>query len=196
VRAPVSVEDINGFIEFARSIADTPESSHEALRLLAGSVHPLVLGNAFRARTQIRMLAHKLMASQYEDEEQIERILQFLCSESGSHDYTINRREAIEQLKLPVTKPDDNLYSLIKDLYDDIAEELELTTPFDAGIVLGQEPSRQYSFRRAIIQSLPGGTHAFLTEGVLTRQQSQTPEGIQTRIHDHRIFQGWRYSNV
>jgi hypothetical protein len=141
------------------------------------------------------MLARKLMASRYEDEERVERILEFLCSESGSHDYTINRREAIEELKLLVAKPDDNFYSLIKGLYDNIANELELTTPFDAGIVLGQEPSRQYCFRRAIIQSLPGGTHAFVSEGILTRQQLQTSEGIQTRIHDHRVFEGWRHSN-
>ncbi len=42
------------------------------------------------------------------------RIVQFLVSESGSHDYTINRREARDQLGLKIEKPDDTLYSKIK----------------------------------------------------------------------------------
>ncbi len=55
-----------------------------------------------------------MISKQLNDETDINRVLDFLCSESGSHDYTIFRREARNQLKLNVEKPDDAGYKLIK----------------------------------------------------------------------------------
>lgn len=196
IKIPVSVEDVGGFMDFARSVSDKPETLTQALSLLAGSVHPLVLGSAFRARTQIRMLAKKLIGGRFQDDDHVERILRFLCSESGSHDYTINRREARDELGLPVAKPTSELYSVIKALYDDLEEELLLTAPFDQQNTLGASPEAQYRFSRAVIQSLAGGTHTFVSEGVLRRVQVQTPQGLQPGVSDERSFEGWRYSNA
>ncbi len=196
VKIPVSVEDIGGYIDFARSVSDTPQSLLQALTTLANAVHPLVLGNAFRARTQIRMLAKKLMANRSDNDQRTENILQFLCSESGSHDYTINRREARDQLGLPIEKPGDELYAVIKALYDDLAAELELTVPYDPNSFLAGAPARDYSFHRAVIQSMSGGKHTYLSEGSLTRHQVPTPQGPQPGIQDQRTFEGWRRSDV
>lgn len=196
VKAPVSVEDINGFIEFAGSVSKEPEHLAAAFERLANAVNPLVLGNAYRARGQIRMLARKLMAKQYSDEKHVGKILKFLCSESGSHDYTINRREAVEELGLPVDKPDDQLYKMIKALYDDIAGELELANPYDPNVLLGAAPTQRYSFRRALIESIPGGSQIFMSEGSLTRVMVQGPQGPQNGISDDRTFEGWRLFNV
>ena len=66
----------------------------EVFLKLASEVHPLALGRVYRARTQIQRLAERLLESHVDDEERIARIVSVLCSESGSHDYTINRREA------------------------------------------------------------------------------------------------------
>lgn len=193
LKAPVSVEDIAAFVDFAKSVIGA-EGHAETLSLLAASVNPLVLGGAYRARAQIRMLAQKLMAKRAERHEDVESVLKFLCSESGSHDYTINRREARDELGLPITKPDDELYAAVKALYDDVAVELELTSPYDPGSLVGAATSHNYSFHRAMIQSLPGGRHTFVTEGVLSRQQVQTPQGPQLAVQDLRTFEGWRYA--
>jgi hypothetical protein len=195
VKAPVSVEDIGGYIDFARSVSNSPENLSQALALLAQSVHPLVLGKAFRARSQIRMLAKKLMGDRFEPKEHAEKILGFLCSESGSHDYTINRREARGELGLPVRKPDVDEYALIQELYDDIATELELATPYDPNSVLGPAPTANYSFHRAVLESMNGGKHTFISEGTLTRQQIQTPQGPQIGLLDQRSFEGWRHAD-
>jgi len=196
VKMPVSVEDINGYIDFARSVSGKPQNLSQALALLANSVHPLVLGKAFRARSQIRMLARKLMRDRYRNKERTERILRFLCSESGSHDYTINRREASLELGLPIQKPDDEFYALIKNLYDDIAAELELGTPYDPNSTLGQAPAANYCFHRAVLESAKGGKHTFVSEGTLTRVQLQTPQGPQIAVQDQRSFESWRYSDA
>lgn len=196
VRIPVSVEDVSGFVEFARSVSDDAENLRQALQALANKVHPLVLGSAFRARSQIQMLARKLMSNQCKDDAVVERILRFLCSESGSHDYTINRREATEELGLAIEKPDDTLYESIKSLYDDIAEELQLGERFDPGIVLGVANAIDYTCSRAIIESIPGGSHTFVSQGRMTRVNLTTPQGPQVAINDQRNYEGWRHSNA
>jgi Serine dehydrogenase proteinase len=195
-RVPVSVEDVNGFIEFAKT-ALKEDQLNTAFQALAGNVHPLVLGNAFRARGQIRMLAKKLMGDRFPDEDKARKILEFLCSESGSHDYTINRREAGDQLGLPIEKPNDELYGLIKEIYDDIAKELELTTPYDPNVLLGGQGAATYSVPRSLVESVDGGSHAFVSEGNLARQQVQVQPGVvQNAIRDDRTFEGWRHRNA
>lgn len=69
---------------------------------MSESIHPLVIGEAYRSKDQIKMIAGKLLKPQIKNEEYINQIISFLCSESGGHDYTINRREAEKDLKLPV----------------------------------------------------------------------------------------------
>ena len=197
VRVPVSVEAIRGFMDFAKSEKVSKKDVCEIIAELSTQVHPLVLGEAYRARSQIRMLARKLLSRQITDEKRIEKILGFLCSESGSHDYTINHREARNELGFNVQTPDDSLYRLIKDIYDDFAEELQLTRPFDPNLTLGTNSQMDYSFHRALIESVEGGGHVFVSEGQLRRQTIQTQQGVsQEAIHDSRSFEGWRYETA
>ena len=195
-KVPVSVEDLNSFIEYCRETLGSEGDMKELLLALSEKVHPLVLGNAFRARSQIRMLAKKLLAHQEYEKEQLEGLLRFLCSESGSHDYTINRREARNELGLPIEKPDDQLYDLIKRIYQDIATELELSNPFDPNSLLGTANTKDYSLPRALIESVAGGSHRFFSEGKLNKTQIQPQPGvIQVAVQDTRTFEGWRHVN-
>lgn len=196
-KVPVSVEDLNAYVEYCQQTLGSEVDMKELLLSLSEKVHPLVLGNAFRARGQIRMLAEKLMANQHHDEDKLKELLRFLCSESGSHDYTINRREAREELGLPIEKPDDELYTLIKAVYDDIAAELELAVPYDPNSFLGAENAKDYSLPRALVESVAGGSHCFRSEGKLMRTQVQPKPGIiQMAVQDTRIFEGWRHENA
>ena len=196
-KIPVNVEDLNAFVEYCRQTIGENADLRELLLSLSEKVHPLVLGNAFRARGQIRMLATKLLANQKHEDEKLEELLKFLCSESGSHDYTINRREARDELGLPIEKPDDELYALIKAIYDDIASELELTLPYAPNSMLGTDNAKEYCLPRALVESVAGGSHCFYSEGKLVRTQvKQQPAGVvQTAIQDSRTFEGWRHSH-
>jgi len=127
-KVPVSVEAVNGFLELAKSNMDNPDANamKDLIIKLSEEVHPLVLGEVFRSKTQIQMLSKKLLSNSEIEADKIDALVSFLCSESGSHDYTIHRREA-RNLGLIVEKPDSDFYSEIKALYDDFATELKLT---------------------------------------------------------------------
>ena len=196
-KVPVSVEDVNAFVGYAKHCLGDDASLGSAFDRLARTIHPIVLGKAFRARSQIRMLGRRLLASHMKDEEAMERILDFLCSESGSHDYTINRREARDELGLPIEKPTEELYRLIKRIYDDFATELQLTSPYDPNVILAGQGSASYSLTRALLESSEGGSYAFITEGNLGRQQIQVQPGVLAdAVSDQRRFEGWRYRNA
>lgn len=192
---PVGVEAIKGYLELAKQevgIRNQAELGH-VFSSLVTSVHPLVLGEVYRARSQIKMLAKQLLNKHIKDAEKVKRIINFLCSESGSHDYTIHRREAKDVLGLAVLKPDDALYKLIKQLFDDIEAELVLAIPFDPNIILGNKASVNYSLVRGLLESTAGGSTRFLSEGSLSRQNVNTPNGPQQQLHDQPSFSGWKH---
>ncbi len=195
-KVPVSVEAINGFIELAKnefSLKNQKELAN-VLTSLSEKVHPLVLGEVVRARTQIKMLAQRLLSGQINDKKKIEKIINFLVSDSGSHDYTINRREARNELGLNIENPNDNLYQLIKKIYDNIREEFLLNEKLDVNSLLGTNMQVNYSYRRALLESLDYGTHVFVSNGTLSKQTIMGPNNIQqTAINDQRTFEGWKY---
>lgn len=186
-RVGVSVEAVKGYLSYAKEELGITDKAllADIFIKLSNYVHPLVLGEVYRSRAQIQMLAEQLVKGQVKDEGKVKNIVDFLCSDSGSHDYTINRREAANQLGLNVKKPTEKQYELIKMLYDDFAEELKFNTPFSA-----QEISGAYIERRSILESIEGGADYFATEGVVSR--NTTPDGkviLQNKI----LFNGWRH---
>lgn len=186
---PVSVEAVKGYLEFA----ENELSIHDDIALanifmkLTDTVHPLVLGQVYRSKAQIQMLAQKLLQGQVKDTDKIKKIIDFLCSESGSHDYTINRREAEKDLKLKVRKPTDVQYRIIKKIYDDISDELHLTQQFRLEDINGA-----YIARRCLLESVVGGSDYFSTEGqVLHSFNPQIPG--QNIVQHKLLFEGWRH---
>ena len=186
---PVSVEAVKGYIELAKGEYKlaTDDALASALIKLSEHVHPLVLGQALRTRAQINMLATKLLKYQIDDEEQIKHISTFLCTDSGSHDYTINRREAADDLKLCITKPSPEEYIIIKKIYNSFAEEM--------GLGQYQVPNNRlgaYSVRRSFVESISGGSDYFSSEG--KKDLVALPNG-QKVIQDEKHFEGWRHES-
>lgn len=193
VRAPVSVEAVRGYLDAAGELGIKDGAQLAQLLIhLSDKVHPLVLGQIFRSRSQIRFLAGKLLKRQVTDPEKAKQIIDFLCAESGSHDYTINRREAVE-LGLCVEKPGGSLYTLIRAVHQSFVQELQLLDPFDPFAMLAGSPSVAYKLPRAIIESTGTGCHEFISEGTLSSVQAPGPNGLQaTGVKDDRRFEGWR----
>ena len=81
MRVPVSVESVLGYLHAAKSELNIKSEKHLAsiLQHLSSQVHPLVLGEVFRSRAQIRFLADKLLRSQVKDAKKIKSIISFLC---------------------------------------------------------------------------------------------------------------------
>jgi hypothetical protein len=193
---PVSVEAVKGYFEFAKeelSIKDDAALSNIMIKLTE-YVHPLVLGQVYRARAQIKMLAEKLLANQVTDSAKIKEIISFLCSDSGSHDYTINRREAKRNLGLNVKTPDEEEYGIIKAIYDDINDELGFAVPFDPSSI-AQQNGGKFSVPRALIESIEGGSDSFVTEGVVNviKVQGASGQHDQEATQIIKQFEGWRH---
>lgn len=184
---PVSVEAVKGYLEFARDELSIKDEASLAtiFEKLSDFVHPLVLGEVYRSKAQIQMMAEKLIQNQVTDPEKVKRIIAFLCSESGSHDYTINRREAKNELGLNIIKPTTEQYDLIKKLYDDINDELLFSKPFMLTDINGA-----YAVRRCLLESVVGGSDYFATEGVVVK--ASLPDG-QIAIQNQVNFEGWRH---
>ena len=184
---PVSVEAVKGYLEFAKNemaIKDDKALSEIFIKL-TDFVHPLVLGQVYRSRAQIQMLAEKLIVNQVKDADKIKKIISFLCSDSGSHDYTISRREAEKDLGLNIIKPNEEQYNLINKLYINISEELELNNPFNPQNINGE-----FVARRGILESIDGGADYFISQGVI--EPVKTSDGRIT-IQSRMTFEGWKH---
>lgn len=182
---PVSVEAVKGYLEFAKNelgIKDDIALSNILIKL-SEYVHPLVLGQVYRSRAQIKMLAERLLTNQVSDPDKIKGIISFLCSDSGSHDYTINKREAKDNLKLNVIEPEDPIiYDVIENIYNDFCDEMELNKPFDPMEMINS--GNAYRIKGVLIESIYAGSDYFSYEG----KMSQVPQGI----NDQRVG-GWKH---
>lgn len=187
---PVSVEAVKGYLEFAKNELKIEDEAAlgDIFQKLSDFVHPLVLGEVYRSKAQIQMMAEKLLQNQVTEPEKVKKIIEFLCSESGSHDYTINRREAENELGLKIVKPTSAQYTLIKKVYDDINDELLFSKPF-----LITEVNGAYAVRRCILESVVGGADYFATEGVVVR--GKLPDG-QMAIQNRVNYEGWRHDHT
>lgn len=190
--AAVSVEAVRGYLDTAHEIGITESADlARVLTHLSDKIHPLVLGQVFRTRTQIRELARKLLPYQVKTQPKIQQIVDFLCSESGSHDYTINRREGSD-LGLNIVKPSTTFYQQLRNLHNSYTEELQLLEPFNLLSLIGQEKSVPYSVKRCLIESVGGGSHGFISEGTTFKAQMVGPQGPIEGLQDNRSFEGWR----
>ncbi|MEC9343415.1 MAG: serine protease [Pseudomonadota bacterium] len=194
-RAQVSVEAVQGYIDLAKSVvgSDNREAFASIMLELAKHVHPLVLGESFRRRQQTRNLAERLLAPNVKKPADRKKIIEFLSSDSGSHDYTLNRREAAS-LGLAIEKCPADLYPTISELYANYRDEMQLREPF---IVqrFPKDATTPYRNVRAMIESTAKASH-FISEGQAVRQT-----GVQTAPNGppvpdvnklEMLFEGWR----
>jgi hypothetical protein len=195
VKAPVSVEHVHSYTQMLKNEfnIDDPAALGNIIVNLSNHIHPIALGEVFKSKSQIQMIAKKLLRKQgIEDAGQVDKIINFLVSESGSHDYTIYRREAHEELGLNIEKPTMEIYSLIKAIYKDLENELQLTQPYDPQALVAGAPAANYSLKRGVIESIVGGCHVYLSEGTLTSQVINVNGVPNTMLNDSRTFEGWR----
>ena len=204
-RVPVSVESIRGYFDYAKQELNIQDAAqlNQIFLSISNHIHPIVIGNVFRLRQQILMLATNLLKKHLDekDYDKMSSTISFLCSDSGSHDYPIFRREA-RDLGLKIETPTMEFYEKIKYLYDDISKELDLNKQFNPNELLGNNNQVSYGIRRSLIESVHGGTDVFISEGQLTKTQNPVnigpglPPIMQTSIQDNRKFEGWQHEDL
>ena len=190
-RTPVSVEAIKGYLDLARDTLgpDNHASMAQVMLDLARQVHPLVLGDVYRRRQQTQVLAEKLLVPQVSSAENRRKIISFLSTDSGSHDYTINRREALA-LGLKVKKCSTRLYQIVNALYASFRDEMKLRQPFNVSI-FPRNAITPFVNLRATVESTAAQPVQFLTEGNVTRQTAPPP-AVGEINNIELTGEGWR----
>ncbi len=193
-RASVSVEAIKGYLDLAK---DTLGPSSEGKPVmgdvmldLARQVHPLVLGETYRRRQQTQTMAERLLAPQVKSAENRKKIISFLSSDSGSHDYTLNRREA-SALGLRVSKCPARLYPIVNQLYRSFRDEMKLRSPFNAS-QFAPNAVTPFVNLRGTIESTAADPVQFVTRGNFTRQSLPPPNqgemaGVEIQGEEWRV---------
>lgn len=190
----VSVEEVHAYVDFLRqTVGDRADGMRAAMSHLPGQVHPLVLGSAYRSRMQIRRLARRLLGRQIEDETRREQAVEYLCGGAGSHDYSISRSEARDELGLRVAAPGDIDESVIRALHEDISGELQLRRPYRPNCELGEADSIAYCLRRGLLESVAGGCHVNVKNGMLRRVSSRMQPGSKFLVQDDLLFEEWQH---
>lgn len=193
-RLPISVESVKGYFSLLREEfgAKSDAALSAAYTKLSEYIHPLVLGDVYRTQKQIQMLAEKMLRMHGTDKKTIKNIVAFLCSDSGSHDYTINRTEA-RSLGLSVESPLQETYNELKAWFGDVANELELKNAYDPAKVIGANNRVDYLFKRCLIESVAYGQDAFISEGTLVKDTVTVNGTPLTSIGNSLRYEGWRH---
>lgn len=167
-RVPVNIEDVYSYLALAGEISKLDaDALWRVFSILAEKIHPLALGNVHRNYLLIRSLAHKLLDLRRCSlcRENVQRIVDYLTEKLYAHNYTITRREAVEEIGLPVYYPDEELEKIIWSLYDDFVRELQLADPFDPKDI---STGRRVEFKipAGVVESLCGRDY-FIYSGVV-----------------------------
>ena len=129
----VSVEDLNSYLLFAKEKAEVKsEQMIDAYKLLVEKLHPLSIGNAYRAYRMARLLTERLLwlhMDKEKDGEKIKKIVKEITGDITIHAYPIDRDEAAE-LGLKIEKATDEVDKSICQIYENYAEEMKLGQPF------------------------------------------------------------------
>ena len=169
---PISVESVKGYFSLLRE--EFGAKSDDALSA---------------AYTKLAEYIHRMHST---DRKTIKNIVSFLCSDSGSHDYTISRTEA-KSLGLNVESPSLETYNELKAWFIDVANELELKNAYDPAKVIGMNNQVDYLFKRCLIESNAYGQDAFISEGTLVKNNVNVNGTVRTSIGNSLRYEGWRH---
>lgn len=165
---PVNIEDVYSYFSLACETAgQATESMSTIFTVLAERIHPLALGNVHRNYLLIRSLARKLLGLRKCSlcTENVQKIVDNLTEKLYAHNYTISRREALEDIGLPVFYPDTGLEKMMWLLYEDFAGELQLAESFDTrDISSGQR--REFEIPAGVVESAQARDY-FIYSGVV-----------------------------
>jgi hypothetical protein len=206
--APISVEDVTAYFDLVKNeVGITHEDELvQALIALTEKIHPLALGNVQRFNNQSRLMARKLLKLHMQEpgqEHEIEQLIDNLKSNLFYHGHPINRKEAMNDLKLKVVIPSADVEDLMWQLYLQYEDDLKITEPFfplrELEIKAPQaEPNPAEKEAKldpitifgAYIESA-ARSDVFKTDLSVKRSAVNTPFGSQEVIKQELIWQRW-----
>ncbi|KKT34581.1 MAG: hypothetical protein UW24_C0026G0007 [Parcubacteria group bacterium GW2011_GWA2_44_12] len=153
-RLPVSVEDLNSYLLFAKEKAGVKEDQMiDSYKLLVEKLHPLSIGNAYRAYRMAKMVSERLLWLHMDkNDEKIKKIVKEMTGDITIHAYPIDQDEATE-LGLKIEKATDGVDKTMRELYDTYADEMKLGQPFHPNELLAGKDSADFERPGAYLET-------------------------------------------
>lgn len=120
---PVSVQDLRHCLSFLRQEFKREYSDEAFAKIytkLFEYINPLALGAIEQSYRLARLISYKILTTRLDpenDQKNINRIIEYLSARYQSHSYPISRKEAKEELGLPVIYPESTLWGHIWNLF-------------------------------------------------------------------------------
>jgi hypothetical protein len=159
----VSVEDLNSYFLFAKEKAGVkPGQMADVYKMLIEKLHPLSIGNAYRAYRMAKLLTERLLSLHMDktrESQKIKKIINEITGDITIHAYPIDRDEA-KELGLKVDIPKVSVEQLIWQLYEEYAIPMKLGQPFHPNELLAGKDMAEIEQAGAYIESM-GLSHQF-----------------------------------
>jgi hypothetical protein len=193
-RLGISVEDVVGFVDFARRYLKIPRLSADEemapehrdamlqmIQELVGEVHPLAIGNVYRVHRQIERLARLLLELHPREGRDVDQVIGDLTTRAYSHLHMFSRQEAQGILgEDHVVYAGDDLASKLDHLLRVYEDDFHLRERLFLANLIGDQQTVPARFFGAVVESAQWA-YAFETRGVL-RQSSEVPPNIQIQL--------------
>ncbi|MCK4918951.1 MAG: hypothetical protein KAS01_01040 [Candidatus Pacebacteria bacterium] len=180
----ISVEDLNSYFLLAKEKAGVKDDQMvNIFEDLTAKIHPLSLGNAYRATRMAKQIVGKLLLMHFDkdrDKQIIENITNEITGDICIHGYPITRDEA-DSLGLKMIEPEQNLENLMWELYENYAERMELKKKFDPVAILGGQEMANFKFSGAFIESA-SMTDGFIFNGKIRRIIKDNKANIDVNV--------------
>ena len=180
----ISVEDLNSYFLLAKEKAGVKdEQMVNVFEDLTAKIHPLSLGNAYRATRMAKQITEKLLLMHFDktdDKEKIESIVKEITGDICIHGYPITRDEA-DSLGLNMVEPDTELEKIMWELYENYAEKMELKKKFDPVAILGGQEMATFKYSGAFIES-SDLTDSFVFNGKIRRIIKDNKANIDVNV--------------
>lgn len=152
----ISVEDLNSYFLFAKEKAGVRDDQmNEIYKLLVEKLHPLSIGNAYRAYRMSKMLTERLLSLHMDTEKEKEKVIKIIKEITGDitiHAYPIDCGEARE-LGLNIEAPDQETENAMIALYEEYSKEMKLGQPFHPSELLGGQDMANVDYVGAYLDS-------------------------------------------
>ncbi|MGI0058423.1 MAG: hypothetical protein ACREBJ_01535, partial [Nitrosotalea sp.] len=211
IRKQIQVEDVTGFIDFAKHKVGISEQTAlaEVMKTLSNEISPSILGSINRTHSLIRLLSDGLLKMHKTklEEAQAKQIIENLTEKLFSHQHLIGRNEAknIIGFKNIIDYATPNEEKLIRESFEHYIAEMQLDKQFNPEqFIQPEESMKKITVKRAVIQS-SAGEDDFLTDYVIQRipdPNAPMPFGIRVdnarweEITDKNLSEGKKKEEV
>lgn len=155
-RLEVSVEDLNSYFLFAKEKAGVKAGQMiDVYKMLVEKLHPLSIGNAYRAYRMSKLLTERLLSLHMDkarEGQKIKKIINEITGDITIHAYPIDRDEA-KELGLKIDTPKTSVEQLLWQLYDEYATPMKLGQPFHPAELLAGKEMAEIRHVGAFIES-------------------------------------------